>query len=303
MQIIIGVRFRPVGKIYFFDPLEEQFSAGDHVIVETTRGMEFGYVAVGNRELRPGEHSTGIAPIVRRATEEDEETNRQNKEKEKEAFNICLEKIAKHGLEMKLIECEYTFDNKKVLFYFSANGRIDFRNLVKDLASVFRTRIELRQIGVRDQAKALGGIGICGRPLCCCTYLSEFSLVSIKMAKDQSISLNPAKLSGNCGRLMCCMRNEQLAYEELLSHLPGVGDHVTTSEGLEGEVTSVNVLKQLVHVVLTLENGDKEARDYKPGDLTFKARKRKTSASAEELKAIRELEQLEEQEGKNHLDD
>ena len=303
MQIIIGVRFRPIGKIYFFDPVGEEFAPGDHVIVETTRGVEFGYVAIGNRELRPGEHSTGIAPIVRRATAEDEETNLANKEKEKEAFGICLEKIAKHGLEMKLIECEYTFDNKKVLFYFSANGRIDFRNLVKDLAAVFRTRIELRQIGVRDQAKALGGIGICGRPLCCCTYLSEFSLVSIKMAKDQSISLNPSKLSGNCGRLMCCMRNEQLAYEELIANLPGVGDHVTTSDGLAGEVSSVNVLKQIVRVILTLDNGDKEARDYKPSELTFKARKRKSAASAEEMKAMRELEKLDEQEGNSHLDD
>ncbi len=182
---------------------------------------------------------------------------RENREKEKEAFNICLEKIRKHGLEMKLIDAEYTFDNNKVLFYFTADGRIDFRELVKDLASVFRTRIELRQIGVRDETKILGGIGICGRTLCCHTYLSEFAPVSIKMAKVQNLSLNPAKISGICGRLMCCLTNEEETYEELNRQLPGVGDHVTAPEGLHGEVQAVHVLRQIVKVIVTLDNDEK----------------------------------------------
>lgn len=302
MSTIIGVRFRRVGKVYYFDPLDIEFAYGDHAIVETTRGVEYGQVVIANRELREGDYCNNIKPIIRKATPEDDEIDAKNRDKEKDAFGICLEKIAKHGLEMKLVECEYTFDNNKVLFYFTANGRIDFRDLVKDLAAVFKTRIELRQIGVRDETKTLGGIGICGRPLCCNTYLSEFIPVSIKMAKEQSISLNPAKISGNCGRLMCCLKNEELAYEELNAKLPGIGDHVTTSDGLEGEVSSVNVLKQIVRVVITLDNDDKEARDYKASELTFKPRKHRDHTSDEELKAVRELERLEKQEGNNHFD-
>ena len=227
---------------------------------------------------------------------------RKNREKEKEAFEICLEKIRKHNLDMKLINAEYTFDNNKVLFYFTADGRIDFRELVKDLAAVFRTRIELRQIGVRDETKIRGGIGICGRPLCCHTYLSEFAPVSIKMAKEQNLSLNPTKISGVCGRLMCCLTNEEETYEELNSRLPAIGDTVTTNEGLKGEVQSVSVLRQLVKVVVTLENDEKEIREYKVDELKFRPRKRKNDVrlSKEEMK---ELAALEKNEGASKLDD
>ncbi|MBQ1647009.1 MAG: stage 0 sporulation family protein [Bacteroidales bacterium] len=199
MTTVIGVRFRRVGKIYYFDPIGLEIEKGDNVIVETARGVEFGTVVLAPRQVEDSVVVQPLKPVIRKATEEDKEKNLANREKEKEAFNICLEKIANRGLEMKLIECEYTFDNNKVLFYFTADGRIDFRELVKDLAAVFRTRIELRQIGVRDETKALGGLGICGRPLCCATYLSDFCPVSIKMAKEQNLSLNPTKISGTCG--------------------------------------------------------------------------------------------------------
>jgi cell fate regulator YaaT (PSP1 superfamily) len=235
--------------------------------------------------------------------EDEKEHKDKNKEKEKEAFAICLEKIKKHGLEMKLIDSEYTFDNNKVLFYFTADGRIDFRELVKDLASVFKTRIELRQIGVRDETKIVGGIGICGRPLCCHTHLSEFAPVSIKMAKEQNLSLNPTKISGVCGRLMCCLKNEEEAYEELNSKLPIVGDPVTTNDNLKGEVQSVSVLKQLVKVIVTLENDEKEVREYKVDDLKFKLRKKKERTQAIEDEELRVLELLEKKEGKSLLDD
>ena len=243
---IVGVRFRKAGKIYYFDPVGMEIETGTHVIVETARGIEFGTVMIPPREMEEDGVVQPLKPVIRIATEADEITEQKNKEKEKEAFQICLEKIAKHKLEMKLVEAEYTFDNNKLLFYFTADGRIDFRELVKDLASVFRTRIELRQIGVRDETKILGGIGICGRPLCCSTYLSEFIPVSIKMAKEQNLSLNPTKISGVCGRLMCCLKNEEETYEYLNSRLPNVGDYVTTIEGLKGEVQSVSVLRQLV---------------------------------------------------------
>ncbi len=304
MTKVIGVRFRHAGKIYYFDPLDIQIEKGDCVIVETARGVEFGSVVLGVREIEDEKVVQPLKPVIRKATEADFLTEAKNREKEKSAYDVCLEKIKKHELEMKLIECEYTFDNNKVLFYFTADGRIDFRDLVKDLASVFKTRIELRQIGVRDEAKALGGIGICGRPLCCNTYLPDFAPVSIKMAKEQNISLNPTKISGNCGRLMCCLNNEELAYEELNAKLPGVGDHVTTSDGQHGDVASVNVLKQIVRVIITLENGDKEAHDYTPDQLTFKPRKKKErQASDSEMKELKELEKLEAREGKSKLDD
>ena len=239
--------------------------------------------------------------MIRIATEADEITEQKNKEKEKEAFQICLEKIAKHKLEMKLVEAEYTFDNNKLLFYFTADGRIDFRELVKDLASVFRTRIELRQIGVRDETKILGGIGICGRPLCCSTHLSEFIPVSIKMAKEQNLSLNPTKISGVCGRLMCCLKNEEETYEYLNSRLPNVGDHVTTIEGLKGEVQSVSVLRQLVKVIVEV-NDEKEIREYKVDELKFRPKRRRdnTKISAEEMK---KLKALEDNGGKSKIDD
>ena len=240
---VIGVRFRKNGKIYFFSPSELPIEIGQNVIVETSRGVEYGKVVLGKREIKSEKIISTLKPVIRIATPEDDEINEENKRKSKDAFRICLEKIAKHGLEMKLIDCEYTFDNNKVLFYFTADGRIDFRELVKDLASVFKTRIELRQIGVRDETKILGGIGICGRSLCCHTHLSEFVPVSIKMAKEQNLSLNPAKISGVCGRLMCCLKNEQETYEYLNKKLPNIGDLVKTVDGYKGEVQRVNVLR------------------------------------------------------------
>jgi Uncharacterized homolog of PSP1 len=303
MVNVIGVRFRKAGKVYFFDPSGYEIKQGDNVIVETARGIEYGHVVLGPRDVEDNKIIQPLKPVIRQATEEDDAVEKRNKEKEKEAFQICLEKIQKHGLEMKLIDSEYTFDNNKVLFYFTADGRIDFRELVKDLASVFKTRIELRQIGVRDETKIVGGIGICGRPLCCHTHLSEFAPVSIKMAKEQNLSLNPTKISGVCGRLMCCLKNEEEAYEELNSKLPGVGDFVTTSDNLRGEVQSVSVLKQLVKVIVVLENDEKEVREYKVEDLRFKQRKRKERNSSIEDEELRVLELLEKKEGKSLLDD
>lgn len=302
MTTIIGVRFRPAGKIYYFAPGKLDIKQGDQVIVETARGIEFGQVVLGQKQVEDDQITQPLKSVIRIATEEDCKIEEKNRQKEKDAFQICLEKIRKHGLEMKLIDAEYTFDNNKVLFYFTADGRIDFRELVKDLASVFRTRIELRQIGVRDETKIRGGIGICGRPLCCHTYLSEFAPVSIKMAKEQNLSLNPTKISGVCGRLMCCLTNEQETYEELNSRLPSVGDRVTTSEGLTGEVQSLSVLRQLVKVIVNLENDEKEIREYKVQELKFKPRRRKNDVrlSKEEM---RELAALEKNEGASKLND
>ena len=302
MTKVIGVRFRTAGKIYFFSPGKLEIKTGDKVIVETARGVEFGSVVTGPKEVEDDKITQPLKSVIRLATEDDKKKEEKNKEKEKEAFKICLDKIHKHGLEMKLIDAEYTFDNNKVLFYFTADGRIDFRELVKDLASVFRTRIELRQIGVRDETKIRGGIGICGRPLCCHTYLSEFAPVSIKMAKEQNLSLNPTKISGVCGRLMCCLTNEEETYEELNSHLPANGDHVTTPEGLRGDVQSVNVLRQLVKVVVTLDNDEKEIREYPAAEQKYKPRRKKKDVrlSKEEMK---ELKALEEKNGASKLDD
>ncbi len=300
-MIVIGVRFRKAGKIYFFDPAGLKVEQGNNVIVETARGVEYGSVVIGPRDVEESKIVQPLKAVIRIATPEDDEIEHKNRQKEKEAFGICLEKIKKHGLEMKLIDSEYTFDNNKVLFYFTADGRIDFRELVKDLASVFKTRIELRQIGVRDETKIVGGIGICGRALCCHTYLSEFAPVSIKMAKEQNLSLNPTKISGVCGRLMCCLKNEEEAYEEANSKLPNLGDFVTTNDGLKGEVQSVNVLKQIVRVIVTLENDEKEARDYKVDDLKFKPRKKKEKIAIDD--ELRALELLEKKEGKSLLDD
>lgn len=298
---VIGVRFRSAGKIYFFDPAGYDITKGDNVIVETARGVEYGRVVIEPRDVEESKVIQPLKPVIRTATIEDDELESKNKIKEKEAFTICLEKIQKHGLEMKLIDSEYTFDNNKVLFYFTADGRIDFRELVKDLASVFKTRIELRQIGVRDETKVVGGIGICGRPLCCHTHLSEFAPVSIKMAKEQNLSLNPTKISGVCGRLMCCLKHEEEAYEELNSKLPNVGDYVTTNDNLKGEVHSVSVLKQLVKVVVHLEKDEKEVREYNATDLTFKPRKRKEKVAIDE--ELRALEMLEKKEVNSHLED
>lgn len=302
MITIIGVRFRNVGKVYYFSPRELDICVGDHVIVETARGVEYGFVVLGPKEVDDSKVIQPLKEVIRIATPKDDAREESNRKKEKEAFEICQKKIRAHNLEMKLIDAEYTFDNNKMLFYFTADGRIDFRELVKDLASVFRTRIELRQIGVRDETKIRGGIGICGRPLCCHTYLTEFAPVSIKMAKEQNLSLNPTKISGVCGRLMCCLTNEEETYEELNSRLPSIGDSVTTPEKLKGEVHSVNVLRQLVKVVVTLDNDEKEIREYKVEELRFKPRRRKKDVklSKEELK---ELKALEEKNGVSKLDD
>ena len=290
---VIGVRFRQAGKIYNFSPADFQVKVGDHVIVETARGIEYGSVVQGIREVADDKVIMPLKSVIRIATEEDDKEAIENNEKEKKAFKICKEKIAKHGLEMKLIETEYTFDNNKVLFYFTADGRIDFRELVKDLASVFKTRIELRQVGVRDETKMLGGIGICGRPLCCNTYLSEFIPVSIKMAKEQSLSLNPTKISGICGRLMCCLKNEQEAYEELNSNLPDIGEKVKTFDGFKGEVVSVNVLRQKVKIVVEVDD-EREIKEYAIDELKFKPKKKKFNLASEELKALKGLEDKEE---------
>ena len=271
MTKVIGVRFRTAGKIYFFAPGKFQIKRGDNVIVETARGIEFGRVVSGPKEVNDEDVVQPLKSVIRMASDQDRKTVEKNKQKEKEAFKICLEKIRKHNLEMKLIDVEYTFDGNKILFYFTADGRIDFRELVKDLAAVFRTRIELRQIGVRDETKIRGGIGICGRPLCCSTYLTEFSAVSIKMAKEQNLSLNPTKISGVCGRLMCCLTNEEETYEMLNSQLPSVGDTVTTKEGLTGTVQSLSVLRKLVKVVVNLENDEKEIREYRRKHWRFSA--------------------------------
>lgn len=290
---VIGVRFRQAGKIYNFSPADFQVKVGDHVIVETARGIEYGSVVQGIREVADDKVIMPLKSVIRIATEEDDKKAIENNEKEKKAFKICKEKIAKHGLEMKLIETEYTFDNNKVLFYFTADGRIDFRELVKDLASVFKTRIELRQVGVRDETKMLGGIGICGIPLCCNTYLSEFIPVSIKMAKEQSLSLNPTKISGICGRLMCCLKNEQEAYEELNSNLPDIGEKVKTFDGFKGEVVSVNVLRQKVKIVVEVDD-EREIKEYAIDELKFKPKKKKFNLASEELKALKGLEDKEE---------
>lgn len=302
MVKVVGIRFRNAGKIYYFGPGKLQLKAGMHVIVETARGVEMGTVMTDPREVSEESVVQPLKPVIRIATEQDEKQAEKNRQKEKEAFKICLEKIAKHKLDMKLVEAEYTFDNNKLLFYFTADGRIDFRELVKDLAAVFRTRIELRQIGVRDETKIRGGIGICGRELCCHTYLSEFAPVSIKMAKEQNLSLNPTKISGVCGRLMCCLTNEEETYEELNNNLPSVGESVTTPEGLKGEVQSLSVLRQLVRVIVTLDNDEKEIREYPAADLKFKPRRRKKDVklSKQEMK---ELAALEKGEGASKLDD
>ena len=290
MTKVVGIRFQRAGKIYYFDPLDYDLEVPMHVIVETARGVEMGTVLIAPKEVEDDQVVQPLKPVIRVATDEDEKVMERNKEKEVEAFAICKDKIAKHGLEMKLVAAEYTFDNNKLLFYFTADGRIDFRELVKDLASVFRTRIELRQIGVRDETKMLGGIGICGRELCCKSYLTDFVPVSIKMAKEQNLSLNPTKISGVCGRLMCCLKNEQDTYEYLNSRLPSVGDYVTTPTGMRGEVQSVSVLRQLVKVVV--DNGDeKELQEYSVDDLKFTPRRRKdVRVTEEELKELEGLE-------------
>ncbi|MCT4685710.1 PSP1 domain-containing protein [Vallitalea sp.] len=304
---VIGVRFRKAGKIYYFDPNNLDIKQGQNVIVETVRGIEYGHVVIGIKEVTDDEIIQPLKSVIRITTPEDDKKESKNRSKEKEAFDICVKKISKHGLGMKLIDVEYTFDNNKVLFYFTADGRIDFRELVKDLAAIFKTRIELRQIGVRDETKMIGSIGICGRPLCCHTHLCEFQPVSIKMAKEQNLSLNPTKISGVCGRLMCCLKYEESTYEYLNKHLPNVGDKVITPEGQKGEVLSVNVLRQLVRLVVRKDDGDPEILQYKASELKFKVGKPckkctngniSEAISKEEEKELKELQNLERKEGK-----
>ena len=292
MTKVIGVRFREAGKIYYFDPLEFEIKRDDAVIVETARGVELGHVVMGPHDVEDDAVVKPLKPVMRLATPEDHEKEAENRKKEKEAFEICNKKIAEHELVMKLIGCEYTFDQNKLLFYFTADGRVDFRELVRDLAQIFKTRIELRQVGVRDEAKILGGIGICGRPLCCHTYMPDFVPVSIKMAKEQNLSLNPTKISGVCGRLMCCLKNEEAAYEELNSHLPNVGDHVTTADNMKGTVQSLSVLKQKVKVLVETGEDERELKEYDVADLEFKPRHKKESHSGDsaEIKALEAME-------------
>lgn len=282
---IIGVRFKSIGKIYYFDPKGLEIKLGDNVIVETSRGIECGEVVIVDREIDENDFTSPIKPVIRIATKQDFEVIEKNKKKEKEAFKICEEKIKKHNLKMNLIDVECTFDNNKILFYFTAENRVDFRELVKDLASVFRTRIELRQIGVRDEAKKLGGLGICGQPFCCSRFLGEFQPVSIKMAKEQSLSLNPTKISGTCGRLMCCLKYEQDSYEELLKVTPKVGAVVKTADG-RGVVEDLNLLTGKLRIkmdktdaVVTVDKGDVEVIK----DAVIRV-------GRDEIKALKELE-------------
>ena len=252
---VVGVRFKKAGKIYYFDPVDMNIQKDTYVVVETARGIEFGECVIGIKEISEDDIVAPLKSVLRIATEEDINKHFKNKEKEKDAFDICLKKIQEHNLTMKLIDVEYTFDNNKVIFYFTADGRVDFRELVKDLATIFKTRIELRQIGVRDEAKMLGGLGPCGRPMCCSTFLGDFASVSIKMAKEQNLSLNPTKISGICGRLMCCLNYEQSTYEDIRKRMPKVGSIVKTSEGT-GEVFSNNIVKESIKV--KLKKGEEE---------------------------------------------
>lgn len=265
MAIIIGVKFKGAGKVYYFDPDEAILNAGDYVVVETARGIECGTVTFGNREINDDGLNRPLKKIIRPATAEDIAHLEDNRKKEEKAYGICLKKIIEHNLKMKLVTVEYTFDNNKILFYFTADGRVDFRELVKDLAGIFRTRIELRQIGVRDESKMLGGLGICGREFCCKGFLSDFQPVSIKMAKEQGMSLNPVKISGTCGRLMCCLKYEQEAYSDLLKKTPKIGAYVSTPDG-KGTVVDQNLIKGILNVQLQ-KNPDSPPKSYKVNEV------------------------------------
>lgn len=289
----VGVRFKKAGKIYYFDPDELVINLEDNVIVETIRGIEFGEVVLGIREVAEEQIVAPLKKVLRVATEEDKKIYWDNKNKERDALSLCLQKVQQHNLDMKLIDVEYTFDNNKIIFYFTADGRIDFRELVKDLASVFKTRIELRQIGVRDEAKMIGGVGPCGRALCCSSFLGDFAPVSIKMAKEQSLSLNPAKISGICGRLMCCLKYEQEAYEYARSIVPRIGSIVDTAEG-KGEVISNNMLKEQVRVMLELqENNLRVIKDYSIKDVVVLKHGRDFDNPIDENIKIEDLKVLE----------
>ncbi len=287
---VVGIRFKPVGKIYYFNPEDCKLSAGDGVIVETSRGVEYGTVVLVDKEVDENEFNMPIKSILRKATDDDKRQAEENTKRAKDAFDVCLEKIADNKLEMNLVDAEYTFDRSKVLFYFTAEGRVDFRQLVKDLAAVFRTRIELRQIGVRDEAKLLGGLGVCGRPFCCSRFLGDFDPVSIKMAKEQSLSLNPTKISGTCGRLMCCLKYEQDAYEDLLARTPNNGAIVDTPAG-RGTVISSHLLRGLVQVKLDSDN-DTVVNEFKVDDIVIIKNTSRASKNDEDvdIKTLKELE-------------
>lgn len=306
MKIVTGVRFKRPGKIYYFDPENLQLEKGMNVIVDTAMGEEYGEVIIARKEVEDNEVTEPLKKVVRIVTEKDEKMRAQNKAKEKDAFKTCFEKIEAHGLPMKLIDVEYKYDGSKVIFYFTADKRIDFRELVKDLAAIFRTRIELRQIGVRDEVKRCGGNGICGRELCCCSFLGNFETVSIKMAKEQNISLNPSKISGNCGRLMCCLKYEQEVYEEKLSRLPKIGAIVKTSEGT-GEVASVETLKEVIRV--KYQDGEDvyfkkhEAKDVVVIKDAVVDDEKLDVDSAEDLEELRMLERMERDDKKNTTQD
>ena len=305
MNNIIGVRFKKPGKIYFFDPGYLQISLKDKVIVETSFGEELGEVVTSKRNIPDSQLATPLKKVIRIATSKDLKHYEENKKKEKEAFKICEEKIKKYNLDMNLTDVEYKFDNSKILFYFTADGRIDFRELVKDLASIFKTRIELRQIGVRDEVKRIGGNGVCGRELCCCSFLNDFETVSIKMAKEQNISLNPSKISGNCGRLMCCLKYEQNVYEDKLKRLPKVGATVKTADG-EGVVDSVETLKEIVRVKLKDEDNSYFYRKYATSDIKIiknASSEKMDEEEKENLKELKKLEELEKQDSKNKSQD
>ncbi len=294
MANIIGVRFKRAGKIYFFDPDGKQIERGEHVIVETSMGMEYGEVVIANRQLPQEKIVTPLKKIIRVANKDDAKKNEENKKQEKEAFKVCEKKIKEHGLEMKLLDVEFKFDKSKILFFFTADGRIDFRELVRDLAAIYKTRIELRQVGVRDEVKRLGGNGVCGRELCCCSFLGNFETVSIKMAKEQNVSLNPSKISGNCGRLMCCLQYEQNVYEEKLKKLPKIGAIVKTDDG-QGEVCGLETLKEIVKV--KFKDGDETFfKKYNAKDIKIikNIEKEQDNIDKAELEDLAELEKLEE---------
>ncbi len=306
MVTVVGVHFRNAGKIYYFDPKDLPVKMMDRVIVDTVRGLEIGTCMTDKREINEEAIQLPLREVIRFATEDDEERERRNKEKEEDAFIRCKKKIAEHELDMKLVGAEYSFDNSKLLFYFTSDGRVDFRALVKDLASEFRTRIELRQIGVRDETKIMGGIGICGREVCCKSYLADFAPVSIKMAKTQNLSLNPTKISGICGRLMCCLKNEEETYEYLNSNMPRLGDEVRTEDGIVGEVSNLSILKQKVKVVYE-NNGIREAKEFPVSEITVLSHRKKNKGNqapeteelketldADEEKVLEELEREEE---------
>ena len=305
MKNIVGVRFKKPGKIYFFDPGDLQINNRDFVIVETSQGQEFGEVAIANRVVEDESVLKPLKKVIRIATQKDKKHNEENKKKEKEAFDICNKKIKEHKLDMTLTDVEFKFDNSKVLFYFTADGRIDFRELVKDLATIFKTRIELRQIGVRDEVKRIGGNGICGRELCCCSFLGNFETVSIKMAKEQNMSLNPSKISGNCGRLMCCLKYEQEVYEEKINRLPKIGAIVKTEDG-EGTVEGVETLKEKLRIKLKDDNGEYYFKKYDAKDVKIIKNIESNTVDPEEkehLKELEELEKLEKLDTKNTTED